>query len=384
MFSKQITSPNVTPSTLSGWTRSPGVSSYGICCSAEIHESSSRNGTYSPNGTRCTLRYSPTRLPSRSNSNPSLWKAPSGACTTAPASVGTPTSRMARVTWRRKSVALAPGSSALSPHTARSGGSAASRRCSAMFISATRWSSSNGGRPRARRTSTWTAATSSVRPSAPRMGMSPGERISTSEIPTKAAAEAGLHRARSTASISNPATRTTTKETPHTPVTEARRSRVGSPVWVDPSCPHPNPPTGHIPRSHSWTVHRAASPAIDRSGRSPLHTAGARSPKAAMYAAQARVSAPQASCPNCQIQYRSAPKYATPNASPSSAPRRGRASRTSHRSGTGARNATTPRFAGGRARESRSPESAQIARARERRTAEGFRRSRGRASWPCP
>src|SRR6266536_3124656 len=61
LFSKQITSPNVMLSNLSGWIRSPGVSSYGICCSAEIHESFSRNGTYSPNGTRCTLRYSPMR-----------------------------------------------------------------------------------------------------------------------------------------------------------------------------------------------------------------------------------------------------------------------------------------------------------------------------------
>src|SRR6266540_4445367 len=151
LFSKQITSPNVMLSNLSGWTRSPGVSSYGICCNAEIHEILSRNGTYSPNGTRCTLRYSPMRRPSPPNSSPSLWKAPSGACTTAPASVGTPTSRIARVTWMRTLVALAPGSSALSPQTARSGGSALSRRCKATFIFATRWSSSTGGRPRARR-----------------------------------------------------------------------------------------------------------------------------------------------------------------------------------------------------------------------------------------
>ncbi len=52
LFSKQMTLPNVSPSTCRGCTRWPGVSSYGICRNAEIHESQCRNGTYSPNGTR--------------------------------------------------------------------------------------------------------------------------------------------------------------------------------------------------------------------------------------------------------------------------------------------------------------------------------------------
>ena len=56
LFSKQIGVPNAgSPSTDTVCTRSPGVRSIGTCLIAETHDSSSRHGTYSPNGTRCTL-----------------------------------------------------------------------------------------------------------------------------------------------------------------------------------------------------------------------------------------------------------------------------------------------------------------------------------------
>ena len=56
LFSKQMGVPNAgSPATATVWIRSPGARSTGICSSALIHESSWRNGTYSPKGTRCVL-----------------------------------------------------------------------------------------------------------------------------------------------------------------------------------------------------------------------------------------------------------------------------------------------------------------------------------------
>ncbi len=104
---------------------------------------------------------------------------------------------------------------------------------------------------------------------------------------------------------------------PHAPVTEARRSRNGFPVWVDASSPQVKPPTGHIPRTHSMTVHSAASPITERTGRSPLHSTGANSPNAATYRARTTVSTPQARTAagrptipwrKTGIQYRTDPK----------------------------------------------------------------------------
>ncbi len=70
-------------------------------------------------------------------------------------------------------------------------------------------------------------------------------------------------------------------ESPHTPVSEASGS-AGASTWVEPSCPHANPPIGKAPRTHSITVHRPASPSVPSTGCPGRHTAGARAPNRAM------------------------------------------------------------------------------------------------------
>jgi hypothetical protein len=93
-------------------------------------------------------------------------------------------------------------------------------------------------------TSTWIAATSIRAPLAAGSGMSVGNR------PTATAAEMGATTRRqgplphrSIASSKRPAIRSTLKDRPQTPVTDASGS-VGASSWVVPSWPQPNPPSG--------------------------------------------------------------------------------------------------------------------------------------------
>ena len=226
---------------------------------------------------------------------------PSGSSFTAPIRVGTPTrattSRTARIVCGSL---VAAGSSAPSPHTARSGGSLASRACAAMLSWATPMSSLAGFTEAARRTSTCSVATSSDRPS----GLPNGSTIGATTTKTAMPAARRRRRPSPPPAIARirPFTSTTTKETPQTPATVARRTVAWLFTWLMPSVPHVNPPSGHSPRSHSKTVHRAAQLTAFRTGLPVLRSTGATSPNAPAHSAISRVSAIQAIDPNRQIQ----------------------------------------------------------------------------------
>ncbi len=124
--------------------------------------------------------------------------------------------------------------------------------------------------------------------------------------------------------------------------------------------------------------------ATDSTGRRDRHRAGARNPKTAVDAADRRTRAVHPSSPNSRIQYRTSPKYAMPNAAPSPSPRRGRAARTTHRNGIGARKAIQPASTGGRDSDRLAPLSAATSREPPSPRRSDLRRSPGRASSPCP
>jgi hypothetical protein len=68
-----------------------------------------------------------------------------------------------------------------------------------------------------------------------------------------------------------------------------------------------NPPSGHIPRTHSITVQSAAMDTARIQEGARRSSAGVISPNAAVNAAQSSVSAHHAFDPNRAIQYRVAP-----------------------------------------------------------------------------
>src|SRR5712691_4968013 len=240
-----------------------------------------------------------------------------------PTSVGDPTCRIESLT-AAPSPGLVVGSSAraFSGHTARSGGSDASVRLRAMWLSPTSDTWSNRSNARDRRTLPWTTATSNRGPPARGSGMRAG--AATTTVPTTARATA-LHRDRrsnETAPRTSALTRTITNVTPQTPVTEASGSNRPSPCWVLPSAPQVNPPTGHVARIQSRMVHKAAaetadSPAAETADRGaetteptgpPLrHNSGRRAPNRATYADWVITSGAHAISPNGRSHARSAP-----------------------------------------------------------------------------
>ncbi len=227
---------------------------------------------------------------------------PSGSSSTEPTRVGDPTSAIARPTASMVAGSLAaPGSSAPSPHTARSGGSSINVACRSMLRRATPRSSSIEEPSAARRTSTWRVATSSSGPSGTENGITTGAAIRMRATPTRASLR--VPPPPPTIAWSTSAfTSTTTNVTPQTPATVARRTVRRLSTWDTPSDPHVNPPRGHDPRIQSTTVQSAARPSACSSGRPRRQSAGATSPNSAVEAMQSSTSATHASSPKSRIQ----------------------------------------------------------------------------------
>jgi hypothetical protein len=314
---------------------------------------------------------------------------PSGSSRTAPITAGAPTSATeARTASITAGSPEAPGSKAPSPHRRRSGRSPdrASASVIRMCRAATIRSPSATDVPGGTRTSTCTAATSSVRPFGVENGSTTGAR-------GRATATARNPRRRrtppppATASTSSAATRTTTNVIPDAPATVAKRTSVGSSTWDTPRLPHVNPPNGTSPRTWSITVHRAATPIAPRTGARSRRTNGASAPNRAAEDADSSTSARNAIAPNRKIQYSTAPYPTSPKRSPSAAPRAGPAPRVAHSKNAGATKARGQTSAGGNARERSTPPTthATMASGRDGRAREAEpTRSPGRTSSSCP
>src|SRR3954467_1916037 len=340
------------------WTLVPGVRSTGICLIALIHERCCRHGTYSPKGTRCTLSYRSTRSPDASNASALVRCVPSGSLTTAPTVVGTPTAAIAARTLSTVArSARAPGSSAPSPHTARSGGGLwlASVRNSSTLRRATVRSSCTGDVPAGARTSTWTAAMVTGSPVAAGSGINAGPNTAATATATSAIRGHPPLPRRAIEDATAAFTRTTTNVTPQTPVTDARRTRLRSSTCDVPRFAQLNPPNGHIARSQSIAVQAAAIPRVLQIGRSRRTIKVARAANAAIDAADMRTSAPHASAPNRKIQYKVAPNIPIPKHKPSTAPRPIVRSRSSTNNGATPTNAIGHAPTGGNAREVARP-----------------------------
>src|SRR5262249_18650565 len=187
--------------------------------------------------------------------------------------------------------------------------------------------------------------------------------IVTGSRTSAAATSAGRTRRRAppppaATSTINAFTATTTNVTPHTPVTVASGRRTRSSTCEIPKLPHVNPPSGRTPRTQSTRVHSDATATAETIGRPGRTRPGTRAPTSVVETADRAVSGPHASAPNRKIQYRVAPKNATPKTNPSRAPRQGLARRAIHNHGASATKATGQASAGGNARESRSPDTA--------------------------
>ena len=229
---------------------------------------------------------------------------PSASLSTAPTSVGAPTAAIAASTSATVSGSLAaPGSSAPSPHTARSGGSAASSACSAICSRATASSSPHrGGRRRLPDVDlrSWRRRVGAVRD---------GERDQRRrQDQARGHAAAGpracsLPRRRPTASTRSALTASTTKVTPHTPVDVARGRTTRSSTWETPSPPQLNPPSGQAVRTQSddgpQRCQRRPPSAADGPGAGPP---GRTDRTATAEPAQSSVIAIHAISPNRPIQ----------------------------------------------------------------------------------
>ena len=281
----------------------------------------------------------------------------------------------------------AAGSSDPSPHRTRSGrGDEPARlRCSVMFFRATRRSSWTAEVFGGGRTSTWTTATSSDPPFGSEKGIAIGTRtraIATTASPARRTHAMGFP---ATAWNRRTFTATTTKVMPHTPATVASGRSGRSSTCEIPMLPQVNPPSGNKPRIQSIAVHRDANAIADRMDRPSRSNDGPTAPTNPIEVAESAVRANHASAPKRNIQYRVAPKNATPKTSPRTAPRAGPAPRSDHSSGMSATNASGHSSAGGKARDSSSPPATLRARATGNGTGDGpLRRNRDRASCACP
>ena len=97
-------------------------------------------------------------------------------------------------------------------------------------------------------------------------------------------------------------TATTANVTPNTPATVASVTVTRLSTWLIPTLPQVKPPSGQRPRSQSKSVHRAAAPNAETTGRPGRRMAGYSAPNSASESAITTVRETQASSPKRQIQ----------------------------------------------------------------------------------